>query len=121
MIFKLLVFLVVLFFVYIIFFKKTKEKNDEVTDIMVECPKCKTFVSKDHQLISKSSSIKFLIQLSIKNTFGIFVSSHLIFQENGFINFITNVFSSKNNHSFTVFIAIHTVEANSLIFNKFQL
>jgi hypothetical protein len=59
--------------------------------------------------------------LSIKNIFGIFVSSHLMFVENGDINCITKVFSNKNSHSFNVFIVVHIVFANSDMFNKFQL
>ena len=53
MIFKFLAFAVVLFSVYMIFFKKSRQKDikdskyDQITDTLVECPKCGTFVSKD--------------------------------------------------------------------------
>ena len=60
MIFKFLAIVAVLFLVYIVFFKKNREANmkdksgkyDEITDTMVECPKCGTFVSKDDAILS---------------------------------------------------------------------
>lgn len=58
MILKLLAIIVVLFIVYIIFFKKDREKSigkkdhEEISDIMIECPSCKTFVSKDEAILS---------------------------------------------------------------------
>ena len=58
MILKLIAVIAVLFFVYLIFFKKgreaniTKKSNDKVEDIMVECPTCKTFVSKEEGILS---------------------------------------------------------------------
>ena len=60
MIFKFLTIVVVLFLVYIVFFKKNREskmkdnasKYDEITDTLVECPKCGTFVSKDDAILS---------------------------------------------------------------------
>ena len=58
MIFKILAFLVVIFLVYILFFKKNREanikdkKNEEIADTMVECPKCKTYVAKDDAILS---------------------------------------------------------------------
>ena len=58
MIFKILALFAVIFLVYILFFKKNREANiknkkyDEITDTMVECPKCKTFVSKDDAILS---------------------------------------------------------------------
>ncbi len=61
MILKLLAIAAVLFFVYIIFFKKSRESsiskkdtkpNNEIEDILVECPTCKTFVSKDEGILS---------------------------------------------------------------------
>ncbi len=58
MIFKFMAFLAVVFLVYIVFFKKSREKNikdkkyDEITDTMVECPKCKTYISKDDAILS---------------------------------------------------------------------
>ncbi len=61
MIFKILTIAVVIFLVYIVFFKKNREsinksnnkdKNEEITDVLVECPKCSTFVSKDEAILS---------------------------------------------------------------------
>ena len=62
MIFKVLAVAVVLFLVYIVFFKKNREKaikenskekkHEQITDTMVECPKCGTYVSKDEAILS---------------------------------------------------------------------
>lgn len=58
MIVKLLLLGVVLFGVYLLFFKKDREKNikdkknDEITDTMVECPTCGTYVSKEDAILS---------------------------------------------------------------------
>jgi len=61
MIFKVLAIMIVLFIVYIVFFKKNREdslknkkddKYDQITDTLVECPKCGTFVSKDDAILS---------------------------------------------------------------------
>lgn len=62
MIFKILAVLVVLFLVYIVFFKKGREESlknkekqsdaEQITDTLVECPKCGTFVSKDEAILS---------------------------------------------------------------------
>jgi len=58
MIFKFLAFAGIIFLVYIVFFKKNREqnirdkKNEEITDTMVECPTCKTYVSKDDAILS---------------------------------------------------------------------
>ena len=58
MIVKLLLLGVVLFAVYLVFFKKNRErdiqkkKHDEITDTMVECPKCGTYTSKDDSILS---------------------------------------------------------------------
>ena len=66
MIFKFLALATVIFLVYIVFFKKNRESNikgkgkgkdksdkyDEITDTLVECPKCGTFVSKDDAILS---------------------------------------------------------------------
>jgi len=58
MIVKLLLLGVVLFVVYLVFFKKNREKDikdnkhDEITDTMVECPSCGTYVSKEDAILS---------------------------------------------------------------------
>jgi len=59
MIFKILAIGVVLFFVYIVFFKKNREasiknkkKYDQITDTMVECPTCSVYVSKEESILS---------------------------------------------------------------------
>lgn len=55
--------IVILFLVYILFFKKNREKDirdknktdekyDQITDTMVECPTCGTYVSKDEAILS---------------------------------------------------------------------
>ncbi|MEA3499324.1 MAG: PP0621 family protein [Campylobacterota bacterium] len=56
---KLLAVIAVLFLVYLVFFKRNREKNikdskkfDEITDTMVECPTCGTFISKDDAILS---------------------------------------------------------------------
>jgi len=56
---KLLAVMAVLFLVYLVFFKKNREKNikdskkyDEITDTMVECPTCGTFIAKDEAILS---------------------------------------------------------------------
>ncbi|MDR1944698.1 MAG: hypothetical protein LBQ59_01020 [Candidatus Peribacteria bacterium] len=77
--------------------------------------------SKLFPVSSKLSSQKFLSQLSTKNTFGIFVISHLIFPEKGVINFKTKVFSKSKIQLFKVFIEIQIVLEISLKFTKLQL
>lgn len=59
MVVKVLILGIVLFGVYLIFFKKNREKdikaqkrNEEITDTMVECPKCGTYSSKDDSILS---------------------------------------------------------------------
>jgi len=59
MVVKILILGIVLFLVYLIFFKKNREKDirdrknhDEITDTMVECPKCGTYTSKDDAILS---------------------------------------------------------------------
>ncbi len=58
MILKILAVAVVLFLVYIFFFKKSRETDikdkgqDKIEDIMVECPKCGTYVSKKEGILS---------------------------------------------------------------------
>lgn len=59
MILKFIAFVVVLFLIYIVFFKKNREigtksdkKQDTIEDIMVECPTCSTYVSKDEAILS---------------------------------------------------------------------
>ena len=59
MIFKILAVIAVIFLVYIVFFKKNREeglknkdKYEEITDTLVECPTCGTYVSKDEAILS---------------------------------------------------------------------
>ena len=59
MIFKILAVVAVVFLVYIVFFKKNREeslknkdKYEEITDTLVECPSCGTYVSKDEAILS---------------------------------------------------------------------
>ena len=58
MILKFLAIGVVLFLVYILLFKKDREKNvtkkedEKIEDVMVECPTCNTFVSKKEAILS---------------------------------------------------------------------
>ncbi len=58
MIFKVIAFLAVIFLVYLVFFKKIREtkikdkRNEEITDTMIECPTCKTYISKDDAILS---------------------------------------------------------------------
>lgn len=59
MIFKLLAIVVVLILVYMVFFKKNREQDiakkdepDQITDTLVECPTCGTYVSKDEGILS---------------------------------------------------------------------
>jgi len=58
MILKILAVAVVLFLIYIVLFKKDREKSvikkedDKIEDIMVECPTCSTFVSKKEAILS---------------------------------------------------------------------
>ena len=60
MILKILAIGVVLFLVYIVLFKKDREKEvkkdskpkDKIEDVMVECPTCSTYVSKKEAILS---------------------------------------------------------------------
>lgn len=60
MIFKILALIAVIFLVYLVFFKKNREdsiknkgdKPEEIEDILVECPKCGTYFSKDEGILS---------------------------------------------------------------------
>lgn len=62
MLLKALVVILVIVLVYMIFFKKSREKEissnqktkekEKIEDIMVECPTCKTFVSKKEGILS---------------------------------------------------------------------
>ncbi len=57
MIFKFLIFAVIMFIIYTLFFKKSTPKkggeksNENDGEIMVECCECSTFVSKDEAII----------------------------------------------------------------------
>lgn len=58
MILKFIAVAVVLFLIYIVLFKKgreksvTKKEDEKIEDIMVECPTCSTFVSKKEAVLS---------------------------------------------------------------------
>lgn len=58
MILKFLAIAVVLFLIYIVLFKKdreksvTKKEDEKIEDVMVECPSCSTFVSKKEAILS---------------------------------------------------------------------
>ncbi len=58
MILKILAVVVMAFLVYILFFKKNREKelfakkNEKITDEMMECPTCKTYVSQKEAILS---------------------------------------------------------------------
>ena len=59
MVFKILAVSAVLLLVYMVFFKKSREKNikkddkyDQITDTLEACPKCGTYVSKDDAILS---------------------------------------------------------------------
>lgn len=58
MIFKVIAVLLVIFLVYILLFKKNREKdiirkkNEKIEDEMMECPTCKTYVSQKEAILS---------------------------------------------------------------------
>lgn len=58
MVLKVLAVLAVLFLVYIVLFKKdrekevTKKEDEKIEDVLVECPTCGTFVSKKEGILS---------------------------------------------------------------------
>lgn len=58
MVLKVLAVLAVLFLIYIVLFKKgrekevTKKENEKIEDVMVECPSCGTYVSKKEGILS---------------------------------------------------------------------
>ena len=60
MIFKIVAVLAVLFLVYLLFFKKGREqeikekKQDNISDEMIECKTCGTFISRDESILSNS-------------------------------------------------------------------
>ncbi len=55
---KVIAILAVLFLIYIVLFKKdrekevTKKEDEKIEDIMVECPTCGTYVSKKEGILS---------------------------------------------------------------------
>jgi len=55
---KIIVVGAVLFLVYLVFFKNSRKGNkkndnyDQITDTLMECPTCGTFVSKDDAILS---------------------------------------------------------------------
>ena len=58
MILKVLAVILIIFLIYILLFKKNREKeiskknNGKITDEMVECPTCKTYVSQKEAILS---------------------------------------------------------------------
>ena len=58
MILKVLAVILIIFLIYILLFKKNREKeiskknNEKITDEMVECPSCKTYVSQKEAILS---------------------------------------------------------------------
>ena len=57
MIFKLIAFLLIISIIYLLFFRKSRGRDiqnnkDCEIDTMYECPKCKTFVSRDDAILS---------------------------------------------------------------------
>jgi uncharacterized protein len=56
MVVKVFILGLILFVVYVVFFKKNiknnKKKHDEIIDTMIECPTCSTYVSKDDAIVS---------------------------------------------------------------------
>ena len=58
---KVVLVIVAAFLIYVFFFKKTREKDIErkdelIEDEMVECPTCKTYVSKDEAILSNGKA-----------------------------------------------------------------
>ncbi|BAK73439.1 PP0621 family protein [Arcobacter sp. L] len=57
MVLKVILVIAVAFLVYVFLFKKSREKeinkkDEMITDDMVECPTCKTYVSKKEAIVS---------------------------------------------------------------------
>ena len=61
MILKFLAIAAVLFLIYIVLFKKNREKSvtkkedEKIEEVMVECPTCNTFVSKKEAILSNGN------------------------------------------------------------------
>ena len=58
MILKVAAVIFIIFLIYILFFKRNRErsihdkKNEKITDEMTECPSCKTYVSQKEAILS---------------------------------------------------------------------
>lgn len=58
MVLKIVAVIIMAFLVYILFFKRNREremfakKNEKITDVMVECPTCKTYISQKEAIVS---------------------------------------------------------------------
>jgi uncharacterized protein len=59
LILKIIAIVAVLLLVYMLFFKNNRQKDvkkddtpDQLEDVMVECPTCSTYVSKDEAILS---------------------------------------------------------------------
>lgn len=60
MVLKVILIIAAAFFLYVFFFKKNREKdiakkNEMITDEMVECPSCGTYVSKNEAVMSNGN------------------------------------------------------------------
>ncbi len=58
MVLKIVAVIIMAFLVYVLFFKRNREremfakKNERITDVRVECPTCKTYVSQKEAIVS---------------------------------------------------------------------
>jgi len=52
---KILVLILVLVIVYLIFFKKKKSDKNQKIENLVECKKCKTYISSEEALIKDNN------------------------------------------------------------------
>ncbi len=61
MVLKIVAVIIMAFLVYVLFFKRNREKemfakkNEKITDEMVECPTCKTYVSQKEAIVSNGN------------------------------------------------------------------
>jgi uncharacterized protein len=50
-VFKLIIFIIVIFICYFIFFKKDSKSSKKEIESLVECKKCQTFISVDDAIL----------------------------------------------------------------------